>query len=206
MPVRLQEVHPSLVHFPIALLPIALASDALGALSNSDSLLGTGRRLMPLTAISAAVAAATGLVAQEEVNADGRAHDLLVTHRNLNVGLLALITGLAVLRRKSPRPSLGYLVAGFVGVAGMTYTAYLGGKMVYAHGVGVEPAGGVREGHAPPLTARRAKDVVRHAVDDLMHGSRHAVEHLTQGELAPALKGKGDTDRAGVPGSGPDAE
>ena len=204
MPMRLQEVHPSLVHFPIALLPAALASDALGAISKSEILLGMGRRLISVAAISAAVAAATGLVAQEEVNAEGRAHDLLVTHRNLNVALVGLIAALAVLRGRSHRPSFGYLVGGIIGLVGMTYTAYLGGKMVYAHGLGVEPARGVRDGHAPPLTRPHVTDVVRHAVDDLEHGARHAVDHVLQGDLAPALKSEDEKDRGGVSGSGPD--
>ena len=148
MPMRLQEVHPSIVHFPIALLPVALGSDALGALVKSEALLGAGRRLMPVAAISAVVAAGTGLVAQEEVKAERRAHDLLVTHRNLNVVLVGLVTTLAVVRSKAARPSVGYLAAGMLGLAGMTYRAYLGGTMVYGHGLGVEPAGGVRHGHA----------------------------------------------------------
>ena len=188
MPMRLQEVHPSIVHFPIALLPVALGSDALGSLLKSDALLGAGRRLVPVAAISAVVAAATGLVAQEEVKAEGRADDLLLTHRSLNVILVGLVTTLAVVRSKAARPSVGYLAAGMLSLAGMTYTAYLGGKMVYAHGLGVEPAGGVLHGHAPPLRAARAGEVLRQAMDDMVQGARHALEHAVQGEFAPALR------------------
>ena len=184
---RLQEVHPSIVHFPIALLPVALGSDALGALVKSDALLGAGRRLMPVAAISAVFAAATGLVAQEAVKAEGRAHDLLVTHRNLNAGVVGLVATLAFVRSKASRPSFGYQAAGMLSLAGMTYTAYLGGRMVYGHGLGVEPAGGVRVGHAPPLRAARAGEVLGQAMDHLVHGARHALEHARQGELAPAL-------------------
>jgi uncharacterized membrane protein len=43
MAMRLQELHPSIVHFPIALLPTALAADALGPLSGSETLMEMGR-------------------------------------------------------------------------------------------------------------------------------------------------------------------
>lgn len=187
MAMRLQEVHPSVVHFPIALLPVALGADALGRLTRSRSLLQVGKWGMALTAGTAALAGFTGLVAQEEVEAKGPANDLLVTHRSLNVGFLGLATTMAVWRFQCPRPGLRYLAVGLAGLATVTYSAYLGGKMVYEHGVGVKAAGGIREGHAPELFPGRAGEWSRHAVAEAKEAVRHAAGDVAQGRVAPAF-------------------
>ena len=98
MPIGLQEMHPAVVHFPIAFLPLSLGADALGRLTGDYALLEMGRRTMPLAAAAAVNAAAFGLIAQQAVRAEGQAHDLLVTHRTLNAGLVALTTALAAAR------------------------------------------------------------------------------------------------------------
>lgn len=188
MAVRLQEVHPSLVHFPIALLPTALAADALGRWTGSAALLEAGRRLMPAAAASAVVSALAGLAAQAAVKAEGEAHDLLVTHRNLNAGLTVLAVGLAATRLGRDKPGWGYLLAGLAGVATMAYTAAIGGRMVYAHGLGVEPADGVEESKAPEIRTDNLGEVAGVAADNIAHAARHALKHLKEGQIAPALR------------------
>ncbi|HVF16725.1 MAG TPA: hypothetical protein VNA21_07425 [Steroidobacteraceae bacterium] len=44
---------------------------------------------------------------------------------------MAATAGMAAFRTTQSRPGIGYLMAGLGGVLAMTYTAYLGGKMVY---------------------------------------------------------------------------
>ena len=95
MAVGLQEMHPAMVHFPIALLPLSLGADALGRVTGDYALLEMGRRTMPLAAAGAVTAAVFGLIAQEAVHAEGQAHDLLVTHRTLNAGLVGVTAALA---------------------------------------------------------------------------------------------------------------
>ena len=194
MAVRLQEVHPSIVHFPIAAIPIAVGADLLGRVTGNEALMETGRMLMPVAAASAAISAATGLIAQEEVKAEGRAHDLLVTHRNLNLSLTALTTALATWRWTRDRATPGYLALALAGIGAMGYSAYLGGKMVYEHGVGVKPADGVRDGDSPELTPSQAGEVVRRVVDDVERGIPHVVDDLRRGEIAPALRHGGDVE------------
>src|SRR3712207_6332084 len=137
MPMRVHEVHPALAHFPVALLPTAVAADLIGRFTDNDSLMDMGRQLMPLAAASVAATGVAGFAAQEAVKTSDVSHDLLVTHRTLNIGLLALSLGLAAIRARSRRPSAGYLLAGLAGAALVTYSGYLGGRMVYTHGVGV---------------------------------------------------------------------
>jgi uncharacterized membrane protein len=187
MAMRLQELHPALVHFPIALLPTVLAADALGEVTGSETLRQVGKKGMALAAASTVISALAGLVAQEEVKAEGHAHDLLVTHRNLNLGLTALSLAMAASRAKRRRPGLGYLLLGAAGLGVMNYTAYLGGHMVYEHGVGVKAAGGLREGHVPELRPSDAGEVLDRVAHGVPHGARHAAEGLAKGEVAPAL-------------------
>lgn len=189
MSMRLQEIHPATVHAPIALLPLSLAADALGRLTGSDDLLELGRRTMPLAAAGAVVAGVAGLIAQEAAHVPEEAHDSLTTHRNLNLGLIALTTLLARTRGRQGRPSLGYLAAGLGGLAIMAYSAYLGGHLVYAHGVGVERAAGVKEGQAPEIRAGNLGEVTRLAASHIRHGAHHAWEHIKEGEIVPALMG-----------------
>lgn len=151
MPIGLQEMHPAVVHFPIAFLPLSLSADALGRLTGDYAFTQMGRRTMPLAAASAVNAAVFGLIAQEAVHAEGQAHDLLVTHRTLNAGLVALTVALAAKRLRTRRPGVGYLALGLAAVGMMGYSAYVGGRMAYAHGIGVKPAGGLNEGRGPEI-------------------------------------------------------
>src|SRR3546814_18957942 len=63
--------------------------------------------------------------------------------------------------------------------------------MVYQHGVGVEPAKGLREEKAPPIQfhslGRAGLTAIRNASDAV----DHAVEHLKKGEVAPWLGERG---------------
>lgn len=187
MAMRLQELHPSAVHFPIALFPLSLAADALGRLTGSRSLLEVGRLTMPLAAASVAVSGVLGLIAQESVKTDEHSGPILDTHRNLNLGLLGLSALMARKRARTSRPGLGYLALGAVGAATMTYSAYLGGHMVYEHGVGVSPANGLLEDRAPKLTPDNAGEAIRLSGEHVRKGVQHAVENLRSGPIVPAL-------------------
>jgi uncharacterized membrane protein len=198
MAMRLQELHPSLVHFPIALLPTSLVADSLGRLTGSKALMEVGRRMMPVAAVSAAVAGVAGLIAQESSHVKKEAHPYLATHRNLNLGVIGLTALMAQKRVRRRRPSLGYLLVGLAGLATVTYTAYLGGHMVYEHGVGVKPAGGLRENQAPQLTRENAAEAVDLSRKHVRHGWNHAMKHLEKGEIAPMLSGGGSGGASGA--------
>jgi hypothetical protein len=134
------------------------------------------------------VAAAAGLVAQEEVNATGEAHDMLVTHRNLNLAMVGTAAAMAIWRSGRDEPTPGYLALGLAGLAAMTYTAYLGGHMVYEHGVGVVGAGGVRGGVSPEVAPGTLTEAARVAGRDLAEGVRTVAEEVKQGQIAPQLR------------------
>jgi uncharacterized membrane protein len=188
MGMRLQELHPAMVHYPIVLLPATLAADALGRATGNTTLLDVGRAGMVATAGSALLAGLAGLIAQESSRfEDEAAHDLLVTHRTLNLGLIGLTAVLAARRAQRRRPSLGYLLAGLAGLGVMGYSAYLGGHMVYEHGVGVKEAGGLRENEAPELRPGETGNVLATSAQHLVQGVRHAAGDTARGEIVPWL-------------------
>lgn len=187
MSMRLQEVHPALVHFPIALLPTSLAADALGLATGNRTLMELGRRTMPVAAASAALAGVFGLVAQQAVVLDDETTDLLITHRNINLAAIALTAGMAIERGGRKRPSIGYLAAGLAGLAAVTYSAYLGGNMVYEHGVGVRKAGGLNEAQAPEILPETAGEAVRATGRHIREGAAVTARELGEGRLAPTL-------------------
>jgi uncharacterized membrane protein len=188
MTLRLQEIHPSLVHFPIALFPDSIGADAVGRATGNRGLLETARHTIELAAVGAALAGVSGLVAQEEVNVEGETMDMLITHRNLNIAATLVMGALALWRSRRYRPSLGYLGLGLAGVGALTYSAYLGGSLVYKHGVGVKRAGGQHRENPPELgetgeSAAFAKD----AAVDLVHGVKHLGKETVEGKIVPSL-------------------
>jgi len=189
MPMRVQEVHPALAHFPVALLPTAVAADLIGTLTDNDSLTEMGRQLMPVAAASVVATGIAGFAAQEAVRTRDVSHDILVTHRTLNIGLLALSVGLAAVRARSRRPSAGYLLAGLAGAALVTYSGYLGGRMVYAHGVGVDPADGVEHDRSPEMPHDGFAQAARTAAGNVGQALKHTVQEMAEGQIAPRFQG-----------------
>ncbi|MEO8546573.1 MAG: DUF2231 domain-containing protein [Burkholderiaceae bacterium] len=84
MAIRLQQMHPALVHLPITLLPLAVGADLLGCLTGNRSLHSFGQKTIAIAAFGAVASAVTGLIAAEDVNVEGDARDMLMTHRKLN--------------------------------------------------------------------------------------------------------------------------
>lgn len=186
---RLHEVHPAIAHFPVALLPTAVLADLFGSVSGDKSWNEIGRRLMPVAATSMAVTGLAGFAAQPGVRTEEDSHDLLISHRNLNVALLAATAVLAGIRSRRRRPGIGYLMAGIAASAAVTYTGYLGGRMVYTNGVGVAAAGGVDRARSPHLGRPGPVNIAKEAAGNAAHAARHAGHHLAEGKVAPALRG-----------------
>lgn len=192
MTIRLQEVHPSIVHFPIALLPVSIGTDAVGRATGNRGLLETARHTIELAAVGSALAGISGLIAQEEVNVEGETMDILITHRNLNIAATLVTGALALWRSKRYRPTLGYLGVGLAGVGVLAYSAYLGGSLVYKHGVGVKRAGGQYRDNPPELgAAGKSAAFARDAAVDLVHGVKHLGQEVAEGKIVPSLIGDG---------------
>jgi len=138
---RLQNVHPLLVHFPLALLPASALVYVLAWLAGRDAWAWTGLWLLVLGALSAATAAATGLRADEGVMVDPSVREqLLDPHRRLmltTVGLsIALAAWAAAARPLPARGRVVFLILLVVLLALMSRGADYGGRMVYDYNAG----------------------------------------------------------------------
>jgi uncharacterized membrane protein len=187
MALGLQEMHPALVHFPIALLPLAVGADAVGSVTGNESAFSFGQKAICVAAAGAAASVVTGLIAGEEVNVEGSSQDMLMTHRNMNFIATVAAIGMAIWRIKHRKPNAAYLGVGAAGVGILAYTAYLGGKLVYDVGVGVEPAHGVYRPDAPTLKSGHIALFIKTAGTDLVHGVEHMAEEVAKGELVPTI-------------------
>ncbi len=145
MPEIIPNWHPALVHFPIALSITVTLLLIAGRLFAANALFtACARLLLPLAAVSALVAAGFGWQAFQTVEHDAAGHLVMLRHRNwamLSSGALLLIALWDVLRQRAGKgvnPAL--LAAMLLLCGGFVFTGWLGGEMVYRHGVGVSPA------------------------------------------------------------------
>ncbi len=151
----LEQFHPMLLHFPIVLIMVALVIDAL-AFARGVPLGGSGTyaRFSLAIVIAAGVAALAtammGDVALDIAKDRGVSEAILEGHEELGMTTAWLLAGWAVLRGLAAWrriPLAGGRVAGIVAVelvlVGLIIaTAWMGGNLVYDHGVNVAAAMG----------------------------------------------------------------
>lgn len=138
---HLQNIHPLIIHFPIAfLMGAALLYLAAWVLKN-ERFAHSAFVLLVLGALSLAVAVATGLYAEQGVMVHLSVRtQLLAPHKRLMLttsGLCAVLTGWAIVARPFPtkgRPLFLFLCLVMIGV--MTVGADFGGRMVYDYNAG----------------------------------------------------------------------
>ena len=137
MAMRVHELHAASTHAPLVLLPAAALVDLAAAVSGDRRQAALGRKLWWLGVGAGALAGVAGLAASQEIKAeDARSEDMMWLHGAANFMIVLGATGIA-LWRTVRRPSVASSAVGLGACALATYTAYLGGEMVYAHGVGV---------------------------------------------------------------------
>lgn len=139
------QFHPAVVHFPIALTIIALFLCLLYLIFKKNSLLWAIHWNLDLAAVAAIVAVITGNAAEEAASHTQAVHELLETHETLGLIAMWVLLAIFVLRRLLPSlkdklPAL-YLLVILMGAALVGTNGYIGGKMVFEHGLGVKAGG-----------------------------------------------------------------
>ncbi|EPX61604.1 hypothetical protein D187_010223 [Cystobacter fuscus DSM 2262] len=172
MKMLLHELHPSVVHAPLALLPTATVADFIAVASGDRAWAKVGRRLWVAGTVSALFAGVAGLASSQEVRLEEpRARDMVFLHGMGNAVVTLGAVGVTLWRLSRP-PSLTQSVIALLANSVAMYTATLGGKMVYELGVGINPmpadaASGTLKG--PPLLSREAPGAL---VRDALQGVR----------------------------------
>jgi len=145
MPEVFPNWHPAIVHFPIALTVTATLLLLAGRLSPGNrQLTASGRLLLPLAALSALLAVALGWQAYSTVEHDAAGHLVMLRHRNWAMSATLALVALAVwdaLRQRAEKEISAALLPALLILSGsLGVTGWLGGEMVYRHGIGVSAA------------------------------------------------------------------
>lgn len=131
--------HPVMIHVPLVALPLAAALDLVAWARPSGRWRDAGTTLWWVGLAGAAAAVATGLLAFNRVDHSDPSHELMTLHRNLAFGSLAVLLAAAIWRWRRP-PARGAAALAVAGALGLGLVGYLGGEMVYRHGLGIATA------------------------------------------------------------------
>jgi len=136
-------LHPLVVHFPIAFLFAFLVMDILGSVFNKQNWRELASGLLYLGTLTAGVAVLVGLEAASTVEHGENVHLILERHKLLGFSVLGFSALLSLWRLalgsniKGPL-NFVFILFGVVLNVLMMLGADLGGVMVYKHGVAVE--------------------------------------------------------------------
>lgn len=133
----MQNIHPMLIHFPIALFLTAIAFELFSFVRKNESFENMASKLFILSAIAFIAAAVTGLFAENSVPHSEQAHAIMQNHKLFQLiatGISVLIAVIVFFSKKSLR--ILKLILAIICVGFMTYGSYLGGELVYRFGIG----------------------------------------------------------------------
>ena len=131
-----------LVVFPIALWVSAVVFDVIGMVTGNATLRAVAYYNIAAGIIGALAAAIPGFI--DYLSLSGRAARIGTWHMVMNLTALALFTASWLLRTRWGAGIVGLeswwpVLLGLLGLAVMAPSGWLGGALVYEHGVGVEP-------------------------------------------------------------------
>ncbi|MBL6986947.1 MAG: DUF2231 domain-containing protein [Methylobacter sp.] len=149
---NMDNIHPLLVHFPIAFLSAFFVLDMVGTLAKKPHWRNVASWLLYLGTVAAVFTVTAGFIAAGSVAHGDDVHAIMERHEHLGVSVLSLAILLSAWRMKSGSVIQGGANSFFLILAAllcvlMMLGADLGGLMVYKYGVAVKAvsAPGVHE-------------------------------------------------------------
>ena len=181
MPIIIPNLHPAVVHFPIAFAITALGFSALVKVFPNSRLTEQwnviGHWSLWLAALSAVVAVIFGLEAYNTVIHDDAGHLAMTIHRNwaIPTAMALVLLGLwdGWRHRATSTMSWATLIMLLAVCMAIGQTAWLGAETVYRHGIGVLSLPAAED--TSPAIAGESKtepSASRH-----LHGNGHSHEH-----------------------------
>lgn len=174
----MDNLHPLVVHFPIALLSLFFLLDLLGTWGDRADWRRAAGWFLHFGAVFAGFTVAAGLAAAGSVAHGGDVHEIMENHEHLGISVFLLAATLAIWRwfakgRISGPANTLYLLCATILMGLLMFTADLGGLMVYKYGVAVEPVAKINQEAA--TQHQHGQAVV---VDEPMRIDEDSVEHL----------------------------
>jgi uncharacterized membrane protein/nitrite reductase/ring-hydroxylating ferredoxin subunit len=134
-------LHPMLVHFPIGLFILSLLLDlASFAFPSTPNLVREAFYAMLLGIVGALIAAVPGFVDYTDIRDDHPGKRTATAHLTLNlivVGLYGINLGVRSSTLDVLKTPAGPLILSLVGIALLSMSGYLGGRLVYDEGISV---------------------------------------------------------------------
>lgn len=138
LPLEMTPIHPILVNFTAALVPVSFAAEVLGRYLRKTSLTGTAWWTLLAAAMITPLTAASGWYWKNQMDMPGAGGQRMAIHQWLGISLALLFIAITAWRgrlfRRERTPGYGYLsvLAVFVGL--LTLQGHLGGVMSFGSG------------------------------------------------------------------------
>jgi len=139
-------LHPAIVHFPIVLSLVALLFEVVARHPRAKAMSAPAGLLLALAALGAVAAVITGNAAHDDAVVPQGVAPLLERHQDIGETAMWLLLAAAAVRLVLAWKGWlrGWLAWAFIvslaALAGLVgYNGYLGGKMVFDHGLGTAP-------------------------------------------------------------------
>ena len=135
-------IHPMVIHFPIALLPVSVLFDLLAGKWRPEQFRSASLYTLVLGLAGALVSVATGALAEEAVEHGGIPKRVLEFHETLGYATFLIFAGLLGLRLAMSidwirERRMATAALGLAGVIVLLIASYYGGSLVYEFGAGV---------------------------------------------------------------------
>lgn len=130
--------HPLLVTVPIGAWLMAVIFDIVALVGSQPEAFTIGARwLYGLGVLGAVLAAVFGLLDYTRLTPGTHARKMATVHLAINLTLVVIFTAAWAVHLAGDDPSVAGLVLGIIGLVGLAGAGFLGGELVYRHGVRV---------------------------------------------------------------------
>lgn len=141
----MENIHPLLVHFPIAFISFFVLVDIIACIFRKPSWRNLASGLLYFGTLTAAFTVYAGFEAAKTVAHDDVVHEVIERHEHLAISVLILASLLSLWRLLSGSnikngANFFFLLLALILAGLVSLTADLGGLLVYHHGVAVLPA------------------------------------------------------------------
>jgi Predicted membrane protein len=142
--------HAFLVTIPIGSWIAAVLFDVVAFAGDDPEAFTIGARwLYGIGILGALLAAVLGFLDYSRLTAGTKAKRIATLHMALNLGAVVIFGIAWLLHLGSDEPTVGGLVLGIVGLLGLGVSGFLGGELVFRHGVRVADESDQAPGHEP---------------------------------------------------------